>query len=143
MKPFPPGTPVRHICKGYVGVVLPDITRMRSLFELPTDTYGLRVGITTDGRPRVASPSRLVVVPAEELIERRHREHLATRGLRLVGRGQCRDPIRTRSQYRASCWSCHHPVDSSKHWYCTSCRWLICDCGSCGCAYRRFMRRAS
>jgi hypothetical protein len=37
----------------------------------------------------------------------------------------------------AHCWSCKDPLDSNDEMACVICRWLLCDCGACGCGYKR------
>jgi len=141
---FSDGTYVRHLSDGYVGVCR-GTTRIKSLLELPRDEYGVRV--ETDpapgARPKIASPSLLVEITAAELLKHRHGLHLKAHGFRRPHADSYGYLDRAANRYRASCWSCHHPVDSCEHLRCLSCNWLVCVCGACGCAYRLFRRNAA
>lgn len=33
------------------------------------------------------------------------------------------------------CYACKDELDSSIDLQCTACRWILCDCGACGCGY--------
>ena len=36
------------------------------------------------------------------------------------------------------CYSCQKKLDNSIDSECASCRWIICECGACGCGYVRY-----
>lgn len=56
----------------------------------------------------------------------------------VEGRASARHSVR-----HAHCWKCHQSLSSLQHDECSSCGWLICDCGACrspdfgGCAAQR------
>lgn len=33
------------------------------------------------------------------------------------------------------CWNCKHTVDNHYQYECSTCGWIICSCGACGCSY--------
>jgi hypothetical protein len=35
-----------------------------------------------------------------------------------------------------ACWCCKAPLDSDDEMACVVCRWLLCECGACGCGYK-------
>ncbi len=37
----------------------------------------------------------------------------------------------------AHCWRCKSPLDSDDDLACVLCRWMLCECGTCGCGYHR------
>jgi hypothetical protein len=57
-KNIPIGAVVRHITEGYVGT-FEGITKMRSLFEKPSDQVGCRIHIKQEIKRRIASPDNL------------------------------------------------------------------------------------
>lgn len=38
------------------------------------------------------------------------------------------------------CYQCRTSLHSSTHLRCSECRWLVCDCGACGCGYEGLLR---
>lgn len=41
-----------------------------------------------------------------------------------------------KQKFRASnCWCCKKKIDNKINFECTSCGWILCDCGACGCGY--------
>jgi hypothetical protein len=46
----------------------------------------------------------------------------------MVHKGQHRE---------AHCWRCKSPLDSDDDLACVICRWMLCECGACGCGYGR------
>ena len=43
---------------------------------------------------------------------------------------QCRDES-------THCYACKQTLDSSSSLQCSTCKWLVCTCGACGCGYRK------
>lgn len=44
--------------------------------------------------------------------------------------------ISSLSKYRSpNCHSCKKIISTNTHKTCNECRWVLCDCGSCGCNY--------
>jgi len=66
-------------------------------------------------------------------LPRRHRAYLERHG--FADRGViCVEDAKHRT---TQCWYCGGHLDSTQFVACTSCRWLICYCGACGCGYSR------
>jgi len=64
--------------------------------------------------------------------EERHREFLKARDILYQG---VRESNKPRSQRVTHCWSCKCHLDNSINMECVACRWILCDCGACGCGY--------
>lgn len=60
----------------------------------------------------------------------RHQRHL--RSLGKTGEAKITTPRRLRS---AHCYACKDPLSTEANLECTSCGWLICACGACGCGF--------
>ena len=73
----------------------------------------------------------------EEFLQR-HSNYLSSKG--IVTRGNTVKERNTNFKRRRTsyCWSCRHPVDNQVQHECTSCGWIICTCGTCGCGYRGY-----
>jgi hypothetical protein len=39
------------------------------------------------------------------------------------------------------CYSCQAAISNSDLVECTRCRWIVCDCGACGCGHSSFRER--
>lgn len=67
-----------------------------------------------------------------QVIAERHKQHMANGGLQYQGFMPHEGARRL-----THCWSCHSALDSRIDIACNSCRWLICECGACGCGAPR------
>lgn len=64
--------------------------------------------------------------------EQRHKERLDQMGLLYSGVRALRAGRRQRN---AHCYACKEPLNSLAEFECDQCRWILCDCGACGCGY--------
>jgi hypothetical protein len=63
-------------------------------------------------------------------LEDRHKRFLRERNMPDRGRR----PAATQKRQRVThCWSCTERLDTSIDVECAACRWIVCDCGACGC----------
>ena len=73
----------------------------------------------------------------EEFLQR-HRNYLSSKGVETIGK-TAKEHNKTVKRRRTShCWACYHPVDNQVQHECTTCGWIICTCGTCGCGYRGY-----
>ena len=63
-----------------------------------------------------------------------HRHFLDSRGIPYQGISEVSPEKRHRV---AHCYSCKDELDNSINPECTACKWILCDCGACGCGYER------
>lgn len=77
------------------------------------------------GKPLKASGQDAI-----EWLEHRHKRFLSERG--LPDRG-IRPATSNRTHRITHCWSCTKHLDNSVDVECIACRWIICQCGACGC----------
>jgi DNA helicase IV len=70
-----------------------------------------------------------------EVIQERHRLKVAESGKQYLGVR----PVRIGRLNRvAKCYSCKSSLDNSINMECSSCGWILCSCGACGCGYVTF-----
>lgn len=130
---FRQGAVVRHKTKGYIGI-FDGFTRIKSLFELPDDSIGCRVVVEfgLDANRHIASPRNLDVI-SELVLEDRHKANLAFFGVPWKGISPTKSGRRRRV---TRCWFCKHPLDNAVDSECNTCRWILCQCGACGCGFK-------
>ena len=68
----------------------------------------------------------------EALIQERHRKKVIEAGKQYLG---VRPARRAKHSRVAKCYSCKSPLDNSIDIECSSCGWILCTCGACGCGY--------
>ena len=73
----------------------------------------------------------------EEFLQR-HRSYLHSKGIETTGNTVRENNTALKRRRTSHCWSCRHPVDNQIQHECTSCGWIICTCGTCGCGYRGY-----
>lgn len=67
-----------------------------------------------------------------ELIQERHRLKVVESGKQYLG---VRPVRKGRFNRIAKCYACKSPLDNSINMECSSCSWILCSCGACGCGY--------
>ena len=126
---------VRHKIKGYIGT-FDGFTRIKSLFEAPGDSVGCRVNVDfrSYANRQIASPENLEIL-SDLSIEDRHKANLAFFGMPWKGLSRAPAGRATRQRRIAHCWFCKGPLDNALDAECNTCRWILCQCGACGCGY--------
>ncbi|WP_426148771.1 UvrD-helicase domain-containing protein [Polaromonas sp. DSR2-3-2] len=71
-------------------------------------------------------------VDRDELIQERHRLKVVESGKQYMG---VRPVRKGRFNRVAKCYACKSPLDNSINMECSSCGWILCSCGACGCGY--------
>lgn len=46
--------------------------------------------------------------------------------------------VESRNNRTTHCYSCKCNLSSNSNLECTTCHWLICECGACGCGYSKY-----
>ena len=73
----------------------------------------------------------------EKIIKTNHEKFLKQKGIENPERiGIFENKITTQKRV-TYCWNCKEGLSSYKDYSCKKCRWLLCTCGACGCAYSR------
>ena len=72
----------------------------------------------------------------EAVIPMLHAERLRELGVSNEGVRPSSHPRR----HHVQCYACHTGLDSAVDLECVRCGWILCNCGACGCGYRRRMR---
>jgi len=67
------------------------------------------------------------------LVER-HKERLSRLGLAFKG---IRLSVASRFHRVTHCYECYGELDNSVDVECVACNWILCECGACGCGYRK------
>lgn len=62
-----------------------------------------------------------------------HREFLSK-----IGKSGEAKIVESRRNRATNCYSCKCDLSSTANLECTSCNWLICKCGACGCGYSKY-----
>ena len=135
MKPLRQGMLVRHKTKGYIGT-FDGVTRIKSMFESPSDSVGCRVQVDSrfHAKRQIASRDNLEILEDVSL-EDRHKANLAFFGCEWKGARKV-DMMAAGHRHRvAHCWFCRGPLDNAVDLECVGCGWILCQCGACGCGY--------
>lgn len=61
----------------------------------------------------------------------RHKNYLVKLGISYEGV----QPLDVNKHRATNCYACRSHLDSSINLQCAACKWLICECGACGCGY--------
>jgi hypothetical protein len=130
------GTLVRHRIKGYIGTIF-GVTRMKELFELPTDPIGYRVKPFTRLAQDVfiASPDNIETLENMTL-EDRHRANALFLGFEWKGTRRRIIDDSNRPSRVSYCWFCKLKINNTVDLECIACGWILCNCGACGCGYK-------
>lgn len=67
--------------------------------------------------------------------EENHKKFLDKRGFQYLG-----VRVASKKEHRIThCYNCYRLLDNSVHLECMACKWIICDCGACGCGWNRIL----
>ena len=131
MKQLIQGMFVRHKTKGYIGK-FDGVTRIKSLFESPSDSVGYRVQVGSHANRQIASRENLEILSLEDC----HKINLARNGCEWKGVRKV-DMTATGRRHRVTkCWDCKEHLDNAIDLECVACGWILCQCGACGCGYK-------
>ena len=64
----------------------------------------------------------------------KHKNFLNGKGLPYRGVAK---RVESRTHRLTHCYACKDSLDNEIQSECASCRWIICECGACGCGYER------
>ena len=121
------GMLVRHKTKGYIGV-FDDVTHMQHLFENPSDTFGCRVRVGYN-KIEIASRENIEILHDIRLKDR-HKANRTPFGFEQKGNKMAKNRYYLRV---TRCWRCKKHLDNTANSECVKCRWILCQCGACGC----------
>ena len=80
----------------------------------------------------IQSHQHATLAGRDELIQERHRLKVVESGKQYLGVRPARKVKRNRV---ARCYACKSTLDNSINMECSSCGWILCSCGACGCGY--------
>jgi len=76
----------------------------------------------------------------ESLLALELKHSIANRRRFLEGIGKAYDsdsaPTKNKPHRTANCYSCKNKLDNFKTPECTTCGWIVCNCGACGCDFQ-------
>ena len=80
----------------------------------------------------IQSHQHATLAGRDELIQERHRLKVVESGKQYLG---VRPARKVKFNRVARCYSCKSTLDNSINMECSSCGWILCSCGACGCGY--------
>jgi hypothetical protein len=134
---FKEGKLVRHKIKGYIGII-DGTTKIIDLLESPNDTFGYRVQpiYSSQSKRLIASPSNLELI-SEMQLEERHKAHLFYLGISWKGTRKVNLDMHPGKHRITHCWFCKKELDNAIDIECSACGWILCQCGACGCGFKK------